>query len=355
MRHFSQNELIDMVFILGECDRNCLLASRVYAVRYPNRPRHPREEIFTKLLDRFLNSGSVAYRKCERSKNILNEENEFRVMVAVVENPHASTRQLSRDLEISRSSVRRILKKHKFHPFHVQLHQELEGADFQNRMNFCLWIQQQLNLDDNFAENILFSDESTFHRNGFVNTHNFHYYSDENPHYLRVNHNQHRWSVNVWAGIIGTFVIGPFFFDGPLNGMQYNDFLENHLFELLEDIPLARIRDMYFQQDGAPPHHARITTQWLNRTFPNKWIGRAGPIHWPARSPDITPLDFFLWGHVKNIVYQEPPTTADDMKIRIRQALRTITPEMLIRVTASFKKRIQACLNHHGQHFEHLF
>jgi hypothetical protein len=35
-----------------------------------------------------------------------------------------------------------------------------------------------------------------------------------------------------------------------------------------------------------------------------RWIGRGGSITWPPRSPDLTPLDFFLWGYAKNIVYQ---------------------------------------------------
>jgi hypothetical protein len=32
----------------------------------------------------------------------------------------------------------------------------------------------------------------------------------------------------------------------------------------------------------------------LNEKFPNVWIGRGGPIHWPPRSPDLTPMDFFV-------------------------------------------------------------
>ncbi|EZA48500.1 hypothetical protein X777_12995, partial [Ooceraea biroi] len=41
----------------------------------------------------------------------------------------------------------------------------------------------------------------------------------------------------------------------------------------------------------------------LNESFPDRWIGRGGRISWPARSPDLTPLDFFLWGHLKNEVF----------------------------------------------------
>ena len=51
----------------------------------------------------------------------------------------------------------------------------------------------------------------------------------------------------------------------------------------------------------------RILTEWpgnfSNQHFANKWIGRGGPIAWPARSPDLNPLDFHLWGHLKSIVY----------------------------------------------------
>ena len=58
-----------------------------------------------------------------------------------------------------------------------------------------------------------------------------------------------------------------------------------------------------FQQDGAPPHWGLEVRQFLNETFSDRWIGRDGPILWPPRSTDITPLDFFLWGcYVKDMV-----------------------------------------------------
>ncbi len=39
----------------------------------------------------------------------------------------------------------------------------------------------------------------------------------------------------------------------------------------------------------------RKSKKVLNKKFPNKWIGRGGPFSWPPRSPDLTPLNFFLW------------------------------------------------------------
>lgn len=65
---------------------------------------------------------------------------------------------------------------------------------------------------------------------------------------------------------------------------------------------------MIFQHDGYPAHYRITVRQLLNVLFPNRWIGRGGPIPWPARSPDLTPLDFYVWGHMQNIVYSEEQT-----------------------------------------------
>ncbi|EFN86571.1 hypothetical protein EAI_17558, partial [Harpegnathos saltator] len=66
------------------------------------------------------------------------------------------------------------------------------------------------------------------------------------------------------------------------------------------------------QQDDAPPHYAVIVRQFLTDTVPNRWIGRHGEIEWPSRSPDLPPLDYFLWGYVKNNVYATKPANLAD-------------------------------------------
>ncbi|EFN81427.1 hypothetical protein EAI_03971, partial [Harpegnathos saltator] len=78
-----------------------------------------------------------------------------------------------------------------------------------------------------------------------------------------------------------------------------------------------------------PPHNAMCSRRVMNQMFPRKWIGRGGHIEWPARSPDLTSLNFFLWGFIKDRVISIAPTTAEDMKNRIRRACAEVTPEML--------------------------
>jgi hypothetical protein len=69
----------------------------------------------------------------------------------------------------------------------------------------------------------------------------------------------------------------------------------------------------------------------LNQHFPNRWIGRAGPISWPARSPHITPYDFFLWGYVKDCVYRTPVADINCFEDRIKADIATVYVDMLQR------------------------
>jgi hypothetical protein len=72
---------------------------------------------------------------------------------------------------------------------------------------------------------------------------------------------------------------------------------------------------MWFQQDGVPPHFHRNNRQYLDDNFTNTCIiGWGSNNLWPPRSPDLTPLDFFLWGVLKERVYQTPVLTVKELK-----------------------------------------
>ncbi|KAJ4426763.1 hypothetical protein ANN_26562 [Periplaneta americana] len=68
-------------------------------------------------------------------------------------------------------------------------------------------------------------------------------------------------------------------------------------------------------------------------------------VQWPARSPDLSPLDFFLWGTIKDNVYQNILTTPDDMQQRIRQTYVSIQPKTCRAVIRSFGERLRMCFN----------
>jgi len=84
-----------------------------------------------------------------------------------------------------------------------------------------------------------------------------------------------------------------------------------------------------FQYDGVSSHWGSHVRRFLDATFPNRWIGRDGPTTWPPRSPDITLLDFFLWGYVKDKVFSTPVPDITNLKARITDVFATITEDML--------------------------
>ena len=77
-------------------------------------------------------------------------------------------------------------------------------------------------------------------------------------------------------------------------------------------------------QDGAPPHRRRIVTDRLTELFGDRVITLNRAVEWPPRSPDLTPLDFFLWGYLKSKVYQTPPENLDELELRIRREMNIL-------------------------------
>jgi hypothetical protein len=111
-----------------------------------------------------------------------------------------------------------------------------------------------------------------------------------------------------------------------------------------------------FPQNRAPNHQIfKSLVSSLRETKYKNWIGRGGPIPWPARSPDLTPPDFFLWGAIKERVFRERPTTRDNMRKRLITAFREFNDlNVAATVQANFKRRLRLCIEQEGHHFEHL-
>lgn len=122
----------------------------------------------------------------------------------------------------------------------------------------------------------------------------------------------------------------------------------------MEDIPLRARETLIFQHDGAPAHYSRRVREILDARFPNKWIGRGGPINWPARSPDLNVLDYFVWGYVKTAVEYCRDGTEEQVREAILAAFNTITPDMAHDATRQIVRRANLCLQVRGRHFEQL-
>ena len=122
----------------------------------------------------------------------------------------------------------------------------------------------------------------------------------------------------VWAAMSRHGIIGPFFFEDRQGRTTTVD-TEGYI-EILKKFWCALGRrnldrdSQWFMQDGAAPHCSHRTLEWLREKFGDCIISRRCDIEWAPHSPDLNPLDFHLWGYLKERVYERSPTTLQELK-----------------------------------------
>lgn len=355
---YTFDEQVDMLLVYGICNSSGREAVRVYHERFPNR-QTPNHQTFANIERRLRETGELKPRRHDagrpRQARALAAEEEILEMVH--DNPGTSTRLLQHQTGVSKSTANRIIKEQLIHPFHIQFVQELLPPDYGSRLSFARIIQERRTADPVFHNKILFTDESCFTRRGVTNLHNEHVYADENPHAVKEKHFQREFKINVWMGIIDTYLIGPFRLPDRLNGDSYLHFLRENMPQLLEVVPLNLRRDLFFMHDGAPPHFARNVRDHLHEHYPGRWIGRGqdAPIQWPPRSPDFNPCDYFIWSALKTKVYEVSIEDIEQLWNRIQNAVDSLQDEgILRRVHFNFLRRMDLCRNEDGGHIEHL-
>ena len=122
--------------------------------------------------------------------------------------------------------------------------------------------------------------------------------------------------------------------------------ITDFLFENMDDIDPD---EMWFQQDGATCHTAIATIDLLKSKFCDKLISRNGPVNC-----DLTPLDYFLWGYVKSLVYADKPATIDALEANIVRVLRDIRPAVLEKVAKNWTSRMRFVKNSHDGHMPEI-
>ncbi|CAK9834549.1 hypothetical protein ANTRET_LOCUS11064 [Anthophora retusa] len=289
----------------------------------------PTERSIQRIIAKFEQSGSVTDRAVPlRRRNARSKENIDAVAESVSEDPNLSIPHRAQAVGLSATSTWRILRKDLgMHPYKIQLTQELKPQDHQARRTFTDWALQQLQTDPNFGEKVIFSDEAHFWLNGFVNKQNCRIWGESNPQQYQESP-LHPEKLTVWCGFWSDGVIGPYIFRNE-NGQ------------------------MWFQQDGATCHTSGVTLE-LQEKFPGLVISRRSDVEWPPRSCDLTPLDCFLWGYVKSLVYGNKPITIDQLENNIVKTIGEIQPDLCNRVMQNWTSRIESCKRSRGGHLNDI-
>ena len=217
-----------------------------------------------------------------RARPVRSTENIATVAQSVLEQSSTSTRHRFQNLNISRTSLRRILNKDLgMKPYKVQLVQELKPHDHPLRFRFAYYFRYSaLNgLNNAWLKMSIFIEKSSFLTKLIftsVNKQNCRIWGSENPHVV-MKKSMHPQRETIWCGFWSGGIIGPFFFEKEqgaaiiVNGERYRAMLNEFLLLKFEE---EDTDDIWFQQDGASCHTANATIDLLRTVFENRIISR---------------------------------------------------------------------------------
>lgn len=353
MSHIELTDRIDIIkcyYSSGE--------SATAAIRKFKQKRRLIKDPFTlasvsNLVKKFEMTGSVQDRPKSGRPSLLEERSD--VVLNALETTSSdlgctSTRNIEAATAIPQRSVHRILRNAlQLFPYRLSTQQHLEPSDFDARLQFANWMLDEMDR----IPNILFSDECHFYLDGDINPKNCVIWNSCKPNVI-VTKPLHSEKVTVWMGVAKDFITRPYFFVGSVNGESYLNMLKEHVLPELRRI--RKVRSCIFMQDGAPPHIANPVKQFLVDHFgQQRVISRHFSQPWPARSPDLNPCDFWLWGDLQSKVYHcQKPQDLEELKRRICFAASQITTETMSAAIDNFQLRLQALFEQNGGHFQHL-
>ncbi|GFU33224.1 uncharacterized protein TNCV_4157261 [Trichonephila clavipes] len=236
--------------------------------------------------------------------------------------------------------------------FDLAIHQN----DHQARCRFVEWAQNEIAVVPDFHKRILVSYEAHFWLNGYVNKQNCRIWSEANPQvYVETPFRPEK--LTVWCALWAGGIIGPHFFKNDeshnltVNGDRYRAMITNIFIPELNN---HDVQELWFQQDGATCHTARATIDLLKDTLGDRLISRFGPVNWPPRSCDLTPLDYFLWVFAKSLDYADKPQTLDHLEDNIRRVIADIRPQMLEKVIENWTSRLDYIRASRGSHMPEI-
>lgn len=125
---------------------------------------------------------------------------------------------------------------------------------------------------------------------------------------------------------------------------EFQDIMKKHLYpEAKLIMQAAGEPDPVFLLDGAPPHTARDTTNFLTAKNIQYLHG------WPPNSPDLNPIEN-LWAHLKCKLNAQQLRTTAALRAGLEKAWEEVPAWMLQKLMGSFSRRLRKCIQRGGEH-----
>ncbi len=151
-------------------------------------------------------------------------------------------------------------------------------------------------------------------------------------------------------GVVGSDgkVFPPYWMKGTMDAKQYKQLLSHKVFPALNST--YGVEKWIWTQDGAPAHTSNVTQAYILSKLGSK--GFWSKELWPPNSPNLNPLDYFMWSGVENKACRVYPPNVDALKASVEKEWNSIPAATLRSVCSRFRSRLERCVNAKGGVFE---
>ena len=273
-----------------------------------------------------------------------------RVQEMVDNDPSKSMNALAKDLGVAYGTIYRVIYEDlRYKSYVLKRGQFMDPAMQERRLTKAKKLLNKVKHPE--KDNLLkfFSDEKNFEQDQKVNRRNDRWLCQDPHDVPRVMHTKFPATVMV-LGVISSEgdVMPPYFFLKGLRvrAAEYVKVLREVIKPWMDTI--ANGRPYVFQQDSAPAHKAKVTQEWLEENVPYHW----SPDVWPPSSPDLNPLDYYVWGVVERETNKHPHNTLDSVRQSITDVMTNMDKVQVTKACNRFRSRIEAVIAADGGFIE---
>lgn len=314
--------------------------------------RLPRTTVY-RIAQRFADSGESLdpARKSHSSRSDKKRDAAFLEQLTdrIEEDPSVSMRKLARELNVSESTIRKAVHEDlRYKSYSVKVHQLLTPLQMTKRVARCELLLSSLKYEA--AGRIrFFSDEKIFVVDSKINRRNDRWLCQDPKEVPVKMTTKHPASLMV-LGVVSSLghVMPPHFFlkGESVNANTYLKVLQEVVKPWIEEV--AGGRPYVFQQDSAPAHTAHVVINWMRDNLDMVWT----PDFWPPSSPDLNPLDYFVWGEVERVSNRIPHNSLDSLRQAVSAAMVNLNNAHVISACSRFRHRIEAVIQENGGFIE---
>ena len=285
----------------------------------------------------------------ERVRTVVTKELIEAVQERILEDPSLAMRALALEFNVDRETMRRLVHTDlRYNSYTIKVKQHLSEANKVKRVQRCGLLLNSLK-HEAAGRLRFFSDEKIFTIEAKINRQNDRWLARDPADVPIMGRSKFPASVHVLSVVSSEGdVMQPHFFQKgeTVTKEVYLRVLQTVVKPWVDNV--SKGRPYVFQQDGAPAHTSNLVQEWLLKNLDMFWSKNI----WPPNSPDLNPLDYFVWGVIERETNKSRHANTDSLTAAIKTSFNKLSPQMLACACERFRSRIEKVINVGGSYIE---